>query len=82
MTIITKYLGASNTRGSRIKASALGQSVSIPYPHELSPTMAHRKAASLLMSRFTSLCDREWVQGETKSGYVFTPVVETFKVPA
>ena len=50
--IITKYLGATNTKGSRIKASDGGRnSVTIPYPHELDSEDAHRKAAEALRDK-------------------------------
>jgi hypothetical protein len=70
--IVTKYLPATNFRGSRIKASDLdGNSITIPYPHELnwSNGETHRKAA-------IALCDKMgWygrlVQGSLKTGYAF-----------
>lgn len=34
IAIETKYLGATNTRGSRIMAKANGNKITIPYPHE------------------------------------------------
>ena len=47
--IETKYLGPTNFRGSRIKAWAEGgNSVTIPYPHELSGEMVYRLAAEAL----------------------------------
>jgi hypothetical protein len=48
--IVTKYHGATDTRGSRVTATACGGvKVSIPYPHELSGEDVHRAAANLLM---------------------------------
>lgn len=49
--IQTKYLGATNTRGSRIKATAAAGSVTINYPHELSGQACHRKAAEALVKK-------------------------------
>ncbi len=50
--IQTRYFGATNTRGSRIKAWAEGvASVTIPYPHELSGEAVHRLAAETLCLR-------------------------------
>ena len=50
--IETKYLPATNTRGSRIKAYAEGvKSFTIPYPHELSGTACHAAAALALARR-------------------------------
>jgi len=43
--IKTKYLPATNTRGSRIKATnSGGVSATIPYPYELSGIKCHAKA--------------------------------------
>ena len=49
--IQTRYLGATNTRGSRIKASCAAGSITIVYPHELSGQAVHRKAAEALVSK-------------------------------
>ena len=49
--INTKYLGPTNSRGSRIKATCAAGSVTIGYPHELSGQAAHRKAAEALVSK-------------------------------
>lgn len=69
--IITKYHGATNTRGSRISArDGMGLNrIYIPYPHELDGEPAHRLAAEALRDRM------QWkgalVSGGTKDGYVF-----------
>jgi hypothetical protein len=47
--IVTRYLGPTDTRGSRIKATADAGSVTIPYPHELSGEAVHRAAAEALL---------------------------------
>lgn len=50
--IQTKYLGPTNTRGSRIKATCAAGSLTIPYPHELDQGQsAHRKAAEALAAK-------------------------------
>lgn len=47
--IETKYLPATNFKGSRIKAYAEGgNSITISYPYELSGEDVHRKAAETL----------------------------------
>ena len=47
MIIRTNYLGPTNTRGGRIKASNIcGKSVTIPWNHELGIDANHRAAAS------------------------------------
>ena len=55
MMILTKYLPATNTRGSRIKASFADNrqsSVTIGYPHEFSGAKAHAMAAYALVSKY------------------------------
>ena len=50
--IRTKYLGPTDYRGSRIKASAEAGSVTIGYPHEKGAgEEAHRVAADALMEK-------------------------------
>lgn len=69
-TIQTKYIGSSNVRGARIKAfDCDGNSVTIPYPHELSGEDVHRKAAEALRDKMQ--WDGELIGGSIKSGYVF-----------
>ena len=68
--IRTKYLGATNHRGSRIKADDYeGHSVTISYPHELSGEAVHRKAADALTAKMDWPTDL--VGGGTDIGYVF-----------
>lgn len=49
--IQTKYLGPTNTKGSRIKATCAAGSITIIHPHELSGQAAHRKAAEALVAK-------------------------------
>ena len=49
--IQTKYLSATNTKGSRIKATCAAGSVTIDYPHELSGMDCHAKAAYALLTK-------------------------------
>ncbi len=50
--IVTKYHGATDTRGSRISAKAEGlPSVSVPYPHEFSGEEAHWQAVKALCAK-------------------------------
>ena len=68
-SIATKFIGPSNTRGSRIKAtSAGGQTLTIPYCHA-SGHGSHSKAALQLARKLG------WtgtlVEGCTKEGRVF-----------
>jgi hypothetical protein len=47
--IITKYFGPSNTRGTRIKASARDRAVYVPWDYELSIEDNHLAAAQALV---------------------------------
>lgn len=50
--IQTKFLPATNTRGSRIKASCDRGSITIPWPHDFSGDECHREAVRKLIKRF------------------------------
>lgn len=67
--ITTKYLGATNFRGSRIKATAESGSITVDYPHEFSGVNAHAVAALALMVKLGWTGDL--IGGGTKDGYVF-----------
>jgi hypothetical protein len=49
--IETKYLRATDTKGSRIKASAFGGSITVGYDYELDVSANHRAAASALIAK-------------------------------
>lgn len=49
--IRTKYLGPTNTRGARIKATCEAGSLTISYLYHLSTNDMHRKAAFELMEK-------------------------------
>ena len=52
IAIHTKYLPATNTRGSRIKAyTSTGFSASVGYPHQLSYELAHFEAVKALIAK-------------------------------
>ena len=50
--IQTKFIGATNSEGSRIKASCERGTVTVPYPHELSGEHCHRYAVDFLIAKF------------------------------
>jgi hypothetical protein len=49
--IETRYLGPTDTKGGRIKASAWGGSVTVGYDHALDAQGAHRAAADALIAK-------------------------------
>lgn len=50
--IQTKYLPATDRRGSRIKATCERGSIIIDYPHDLSGDEVHREAVRQLIEKF------------------------------
>lgn len=71
--IETKYISATNTRGSRIKATCAGMTASVPYDHSLSEVQAHFAAVAALKEKHK--CDHWNIEkmnfGGTKAGFVF-----------
>jgi len=87
--IVTKYIGPTDTKGSRIKATCDAGSITIPYPHELSGEDVHAAAAMALVRKLG--WDQHgykpfWQCGSlpNQAGYVFvlesTPIRNTFNV--
>lgn len=52
--IVTKYLPATNTRGSRIKATGWAASVTVNYDHRLGSIDNHQAAAQALCDKLNS----------------------------
>ena len=68
--IETRYYGPTNTRGSRIRAFDLdGNSVSIPYPYDLSGEGCHAAAAKALCKKMN--WHGKLASGALERGYVF-----------
>lgn len=77
--IFTKYLGPTNTRGSRVKAWVRSLSggqnpyVVVPYMYGMSQEMNHDSAALELAEQLGWL--GSWVAGDHDTGRVFVRVV-------
>lgn len=67
--IVTKYLGATNTKGSRIKATASAGSVTVGYDHALNSSENHDAACKALADKME--WSGVWVGGGTETGYVY-----------
>ena len=79
-SIQTKYLSATESKGSRIKAKCARGSIVIPYPHELTGDETHRAAVLALVTRFldedsakgtpreTNFWNRSFVSGSLPDG--------------
>ncbi len=50
--IITKYLGPTNTRGTRIKATAAAGTVTVNWDYSLGMDANHAQAAKALVDKF------------------------------
>lgn len=71
--IKTKYIGPTNSRGSRIKASMGKFSVTIPYPHEFSYEVCHFQAVKALVTKHDLQVDIDNMgYGGDDNGYYFT----------
>ena len=64
--IITKFIGPTNVRGARIKATASAGSITIGYPHELGLYERHEKAAHALLDKLG--WDFELASGDLPDG--------------
>ena len=70
--ILTRYLGPTDRRGSRIVAfDCDGNRATIPYPYELSGSDCHYKAAKALLEKMGWKV-KVTGEGGIKGGYAFT----------
>lgn len=73
IAIQTKYLPSTNTKGSRIKASAKSFNVTIPYDYSLNDEKLHFKAVKELVRKHNLDWDISIMNyGSTENGYIFT----------
>ena len=72
--IETKYIKATDTKGSRIKASAFGGSITVGYDYELDTAENHAAAAMALIEKLGWQNTGLFVQGGTAKGYVFVNI--------
>ena len=74
--IFTRYLGPTNTRGFRIKASARGLSATVPLDHALGLVERHEKAVRALLAKLGWNDHATALAGETPDGrgYVFVAI--------
>ena len=68
--IETKYLGPTNSRGSRVVASAQAGRLTLPWDDALDVTENHRRAALALAERY-GWWATGWIGGGTRTGYVW-----------
>jgi hypothetical protein len=87
-SIETKYIGPSNVRGSRVKATASGGvSLTLSWDDALNVEENHNAAARALITKLgwfrgVEAGDRygDWFSGDTKTGCVYVCAVEYAKL--
>lgn len=79
--IITKYVGPTNTRGSRVKATASAGSITLAWDCSLNAERNHARAAEALANKFK--WSGNWHQGgvPNDSGYAFVCVSDRELTP-
>lgn len=81
--ITTKFLGPTNSRGSRVRATSEAGSLTVAWEHALNVTENHRAAAEKLAKKleWAGL----WYGGGTSNGFVWVRTVQgvdcSFEVP-
>lgn len=66
--LITKYLGPTNSRGSRVKASCEAISITVSWDHALSAPANHEKAAQALVEKCKLQGGSPWVGSALPDG--------------
>lgn len=81
VAIRTKFLGPTNHRGDRIKATAMQNysderrvSITVPYDYGIATATQHRQAAERLLPLLNISEDVELIEGGCQRGYVYIPV--------
>jgi hypothetical protein len=72
--IITKYLGPTNHRGSRVKATCDAKSITLPWRSELNSESNHFRAASELQRLLGWEKQNVLIGGSIQNGYVFVQI--------
>ena len=68
--IHTRYMGPTNTKGGRIKATAWAGSVTVPYDHALNVEDNHRAAAGALLAEPQALTTTQAIGANDMSSNV------------
>lgn len=70
--IITRYLGPTNYRGARVKASCEAGSITVAWNYDFVTSENHRAAAKALIEKLGWV--GHWAGGGLEDGYVFVDV--------
>lgn len=72
ITIVTKFVGPTNTKGARVSASYDGERVTVAWDHALNPAQNHAAAARKLAEKVvTTVADFRCV-ADTDTGYIWS----------
>ena len=71
--IKTKFIGPTNYRGARIKATCQAGSITIPYPYDLSSSDVHWAGAKALIEKLGLMWGDKFTVGSDNDGYYFIP---------
>ena len=69
--IKTRFIGPTNHRGARIKATCQAGSVTIPYPYDLSSADVHWEGAKALIKKLNLQWGNQFTVGSDNDGYYF-----------
>lgn len=71
--IVTKYLGPTNTKGARVKATCNGGAMTLNWDHEVDAEKNHRRVAAELAIEMEWLGKNRLIGGclPNEAGYVF-----------
>jgi hypothetical protein len=71
-TIITKFLGPTNSNGARVKASCEAKVMIFAWDHSLSSQDNH-SAAAMKLAKDALVWEGSFIVGALNTGYVFVP---------
>ena len=80
--IITKYIGPTDLRGSRVKATAEAGSITLAWDDALNSEENHVAAARALAGKYGWDRLNDMTHGGTRDGYVFVMVPKAIEVAA
>jgi hypothetical protein len=78
--IKTRFIGPTNYRGARIKATCQAGSVTVSLDYSLSGTDAHWQAVLSLIAKYGLRFGDKYAIGQDESGYYFTPIDPDYNV--
>lgn len=77
-TIVVKYLGPTNTKPARMKATCQAGSKIIPYPNDVEQDSAYIEAAAALVDAEGLAWGSKWSMGRLDNdSVIFTPITCT-----